>query len=87
MSVVALAGCYASTEPATNVGPEAATLNARGTANNGPARSHFEFWMTGSTRVSWTDDQRWPAGASGPFSQRADRPRCLHGVLVPGVRS
>jgi hypothetical protein len=68
---VLLGGCYASTEPATNVGPESATLNARGTANNGPARSHFEFWITGSARVRRTDDRHWPAGASGPFSERA----------------
>jgi hypothetical protein len=67
---VVLAGCYGSTEPATEVGAESAKLNARGTADNGPATSHFEFWITGSTRVRWTDDRHWPAGASGPFFEK-----------------
>jgi hypothetical protein len=68
---VALGGCYASTEPATDVGSESAKLNARGTANNGPATSHFELWIIGSTnRVRWTADRHWPAGASGPFSEK-----------------
>jgi hypothetical protein len=63
-----LAGCYASTEPATDVGIDKATLNARGTANNGPARSWFEYELNG--RVGdppTTATLSWPAGASGPF--------------------
>jgi hypothetical protein len=67
---MALAGCYASTEPATDVGPESAKLNARGTANSGPAFSHFEYWLTGSTQEHLTVAAgSWPAGASGPFSK------------------
>jgi hypothetical protein len=71
LAAAALAGCYGSTEPATDVGPDRATLNAKGTANDGPARSYFEYWHTGSTgRVRTTGDRRWPAGASGPFSEK-----------------
>jgi hypothetical protein len=64
-----LSGCYASTEPATEVGPDSAKLNARGTANNGPARSYFEFELSGRVGdPQFTLFQQWPAGASGPFS-------------------
>src|SRR5579884_666049 len=69
VAAVVLAGCYGSTEPATNVTYDGATLNARGTANNGPASSWFEYWATAdpSSTVK-TYPQSWPAGASGPFS-------------------
>lgn len=52
------------------MGPESATLNARGTADDGPARSHFEYWLTGSSRVGYTHERRWPDGATGPFSEK-----------------
>ena len=70
MCAVALGGCYASTEPATNVGSTSAQLNARGTANNGPATSRFEYWITGTTIPKYTAPQMWPAGSSGPFSAK-----------------
>jgi hypothetical protein len=45
-----------------------ATLNARGTANNGPATSVFEYWPTGRQDVTRrTRRLAWPAGASGPI--------------------
>jgi hypothetical protein len=63
-------GCYGSTEPATNVTQDYAQLNARGTANNGPASSHFEYTPTNGTGFTRTTASRsWPAGASGPFSE------------------
>jgi hypothetical protein len=66
-----LAGCYGSTEPATDLGTESATLNARGTANNGPATAYFEYWVSGTTgSTQQTDPLHFPAGASGPFSKR-----------------
>ncbi len=67
-------GCYASTEPATDVGQSSARLHAQGTANNGEAQSAFELWPTGSpTRpVSTGQGFRWPAGASGPFSAKVE---------------
>jgi hypothetical protein len=68
--LVAFAGCYGSTEPATELGPENAKLNARGTANNGPATSWFQYWVTGPNPVKTTTTRHWPAGASGPFSER-----------------
>ncbi len=44
LCVLVLGGCYGSTEPATNIGEDSATLRAQGTANNGPATSYFEYW-------------------------------------------
>lgn len=75
LGAAALAGCYGSTEPATNVGPESATLNGQGTADNGPAQSWFQYWLTGTqrTRREATAAINWPAGASGPISQKATR--------------
>jgi hypothetical protein len=69
---VALAACYGSTEPATDVKQTSAVLNARGTANNGEAQSFFEYWVTGSTERSTSPAFRWPAGASAPFSWKAE---------------
>jgi hypothetical protein len=68
VAALPLAGCYASTEPATKVGGESATLNARGTANNGPANSWFEYWQTGTSNTRLSDPLHFPAGASGGFS-------------------
>jgi hypothetical protein len=70
MASIALVGCYASTEPATDISIGGATLHARGTANNGRASSYFEY---GPTSVAGferrTPGLGWPAGASGPFSE------------------
>lgn len=68
--VLAFAGCYGSTEPATNVGPESATLQARGTANNGPAHGGFQYWLTSADRIRKGTGEAFPAGASGPVSHR-----------------
>ena len=66
-----LRGCYASTEPATDIGPESATLNAQGTANSGPAFSSFKYGLTGSPADPLNSSGfRWPAGVSGPFSTK-----------------
>jgi hypothetical protein len=68
---ITLAGCYGSTEPATNVGPESATLNGKGTANNGGVSTKFEYEVT--DRVG--DPQQigaghYPAGVTGPVSAK-----------------
>jgi hypothetical protein len=66
-----LAGCYGSTEPATDVGIDSATLNGHGTANNGRAHSYFQYWLTGSERDPLrAGDHDWPAGASGPINAK-----------------
>ena len=66
-----LAGCYGSTEPATDVGIDSATHNGHGTANNGRAHSYFQYWLTGSERDPFrAGDHDWPAGASGPISAK-----------------
>jgi hypothetical protein len=69
LGAAAVTGCYGSTEPASHVTGDTAKLHARGTANNGPARSYFEFWPTNGVQHRFTSTLRWPAGASGPFSQ------------------
>lgn len=72
LACVASAGCYASTEPATEVGQSGARLHAHGTANSGEAQSYFEYWPTGAPNQTATSGPfRWPAGASGPFSWTA----------------
>ena len=69
--VLTLVGCYGSTEPATDVGIDSATLNGYGTANNGRAHSYFEYWMTGSEREPFrAGGYDLPAGASGPISAK-----------------
>jgi hypothetical protein len=71
-TLVAVSGCYGSTEPASEIGPESARLNAKGTANNGEAQTYFEYRLTGSAREPLrTSARTWPAGASGPFSEVA----------------
>jgi hypothetical protein len=66
-----LTGCYASTEPASNVGTDSATLNARGTANKGDAQSWFEYEISGRVGdPQHTTTRFWPAGASAPFNER-----------------
>jgi hypothetical protein len=72
LAAAGLAGCYASTEPATNVGPDHATLNAQGTANNGPANSYFEYRVTGRTGWVTGGGRSWPADVSGPFSAKVE---------------
>jgi hypothetical protein len=73
---LALTGCYGNTTPATNLKPDGATLNAKGTADNGPAFSYFEYWKAATPNdKTRTPTRQWPAGASGPFSESigADR--------------
>jgi hypothetical protein len=72
LAALTLAGCYGSTEPATDVGIDSATLNGHGTANNGRAHSWFEYWLTGSEEGEppRAGSHEWPAGASGPISAK-----------------
>jgi hypothetical protein len=62
-------GCYGQTDPATDVHPNGATLQARGTADNGPASSYFEYWKSSApAQKTRTAIKQAPAGASGPIS-------------------
>jgi hypothetical protein len=72
VAAVALVGCYGSTEPATDVGIDSATLNGQGTANNGRAHAYFQYWLTGSEDPEPSRAGGWdfPAGASGPIKQK-----------------
>ena len=73
LGVLVLSGCYGSTEPATDIGPESATLRAHGTADNGPAHAGFQYWLTNADRIRKGTTHAFPAGASGPFSDRVTR--------------
>ncbi len=68
--VLLVSGCYGSTEPASDIAFDHATLNGRGTTNNGSADVRFELWPTSqpSQRAS-TLAKTVPGGADGPFSQ------------------
>jgi hypothetical protein len=72
---IAQAGCYGSTEPATDVGIDSATLNGKGTANNGPAHAYFEYWLTGASdsEPPRAGDHDYPAGSSGPISAKVTK--------------
>jgi hypothetical protein len=69
-AILGIAGCYGQTDLATNVSQGGATLNARGTANNGPADVFFEYWKdsTPQTKLQ-TPTKTVPSGASGAFKQ------------------
>lgn len=71
LGVAVLAGCYGSTEPATDIGERTATLKARGTTEDVPARSYFEFTpVENILGLRTTDARNWPAGVTGPVSER-----------------
>jgi hypothetical protein len=71
LCLVALAGCYGQTELATDIGVSSATLNARGTTDDGPADVWFEHWPSAApANVSRTPERRIPGGVSAPFSER-----------------
>ncbi len=72
VGAVLAGGCYGSTEPATDIGEDSATLNARGTANKGPATTRFEYWADRDLG-DLTPDVSWPAGVSGPFSEKVTK--------------
>jgi hypothetical protein len=66
-----LSGCYGSTEPATNIGVDAATLNAYGTTEDSPTTSWFEYWRTSQPgSVHRTEPLRLPKQVRGPLSVR-----------------
>jgi len=69
-AVLAGTGCYGSTEPATNIDEFGATLNGKGTTNNGQAEVFFQFWPSAyPTRVHETSHATVPGGATGPISR------------------
>jgi hypothetical protein len=71
LAAAALAGCYGSTEPATDIGETAATLNGKGTLDHAPALVNFEGQsIDGRPAELSTPQVSLPKGASGPFSQR-----------------
>ena len=87
MAGLALVGCYGSTEPATEVERDSARLNARGTANNGPASSVFEYWPAGRQDAArQTRRLNWPGGASGPDRIHGQCAAAQHRVLLSALR-
>lgn len=71
LALSALSGCYGQTDYASLVGQSSATLNGRGTADDGAAAVYFEYWRTADpASKSTTPPKNVPDGAAGPFSQR-----------------
>jgi hypothetical protein len=69
-TALVLGGCYGSTEPATDIGIDRATLTANGTANAGDAHVYFEYWPTGHPEsVFATIGTDVPAGSSGKYTE------------------
>jgi len=69
-AALACAGCYGSTEPASNIGLFGATLNGKGTTNNGQADVFFQLWPSAyPTRLRETVHTTVPAGKTGPISR------------------
>jgi hypothetical protein len=65
-----LSGCYGSTEPATDIGIDSATLRAYGDTEDSPTTSWFQYWRTsepGNIRTTASHDL--PARLRGPLSQ------------------
>jgi hypothetical protein len=77
-SALVLSACYGSTEPATGVVDDTAVLHGQGTADKGAATSYFEYWATGDPAPGYprprTPTRSWPAGASGPISEKVSDP-------------
>jgi hypothetical protein len=70
-AILGIAGCYGQTDLATHVGHGAATLNARGSANNGPASAYFEYWKDSApANKLQTVARTIPDGARGPLAER-----------------
>jgi hypothetical protein len=71
IAVAVLAGCYGSTEPATDIGIDRATLRAFGDTERSPTISWFQYWpgTSPSDGVRTTPSRDWPAGVRGPLSE------------------
>jgi hypothetical protein len=70
-AILGVTGCYGQTDLATHIGIDAATLNARGAANKGPADVYFEYWKSSTPQTKLqTPTKTIPGGVSGPFAQQ-----------------
>src|SRR5437764_15023609 len=69
---LALAGCYAQSEPASNVGSSAATLNAHGFTGSSPAQAFFQYASAknalGTGFGLQTPTMNFGPNLSGPFA-------------------
>jgi hypothetical protein len=81
LSAAIISGCYGSTEPATNIDVDSATLNAYGDTEGSPTTSWFQYWRTsqpGNVRATGSHDL--PAHVRGPLSAQLSYP---HDALDP----
>jgi hypothetical protein len=70
LAVAGLAGCYGSTEPATDIGLDGATLNAHGNTENARTLAFFLYWTgSRSNGPGITPTRYFPAGVHGPFRE------------------
>src|SRR2546429_7777135 len=74
VSAVVLAGCYAQTEPASDVGSNSATLNAHGFTTGKQGQAFFQYSSAknalGTGFGLQTPTLTFPPGLSGPFTAR-----------------
>lgn len=69
-AVLLLSGCYGSTEPATDIGIDSATLRAYGDTEGSPTTSWFQYWRTSAPgSINTTVSHDWPAHVRGPVNQ------------------
>jgi hypothetical protein len=69
LAAALLAGCYGSTEPATDIGFASAKLHAWGDTERSATTSWFEFSPSNVTGVGATRQRSWPAGVRGPLTE------------------
>ena len=68
LAALLLAGCYGSTEPATDIRFASAGLQGQGTTGPNGSYSFFEYWPTAyPSRRGETPRRDWPANVTGPF--------------------
>jgi hypothetical protein len=68
-TTVVLAGCYGSTEPATNVELDHATLHGYGTADQGTTHVWFQYWPTAQPGMVTTVTTQDFGDETGPVSR------------------
>ncbi len=84
VAALTLAACAGSTDPATNIGLDQATLHGHGTTSNVTTHVFFQFWPTAQPQyVSSTTGRDIGGGATGPVSETtASFPAPFGGALA-----
>ncbi len=86
-SALTLAACSGSTDPATNIGIDQATLHGHGTTSSS-THVFFQFWPTAHPQyLSTTTGRDIGGGVSGPVSETTARyPEPIGGAMAYGTK-